>query len=499
MKTPLISKSKYMNGLQCPKLLWTCYNAKELIPETDAATQAVFDQGHKVGLLAQSLFPGGVEVEWSDDFDSAIRDTQKLLPARQPIYEATFAAAGVFARADIMNPTDDGRWDIIEVKSSTGVKKIYLEDMALQRHCIESANIPIRRCFVMHIANQYVRHGPVDARLLFKAEDVTDAVTSNILPVVGKRVAEMQRIIAQEICPVINVGPHCDYPRPCPLKTICRGEPHKAEALVKPVGRMEYGPHVMQELKKTCWLDWWKTELVNRQMSCPEFHKEEIAAFLFFLDGPLYLLDFETFMAAIPMFDESRPYQQIPFQFSLHIIEPQGDELVCHKLMSEPRHVSWLWDGTGDPRQAMLAKLRESIGDQGTIMAYNKSFEERILRESAADVPEHADWIASLMPRMKDLAVPFRSGAVRFSELGCRWSLKAILPAMTGMDYDDLAIGDGMTASVEFMRVMFTEVDPADRAEIRKNLEEYCGQDTYGMLELLRCLHEMARTTGEEK
>ena len=121
----LISKSKYLNGLQCPKLLWTQFNAKEDIPEADAGTQAVFSQGEKVGLLAPRLFLGGTAVAWDDeDFDAMLRTTRELLPARRPIYEATFAACGAFARADILNPVADGSWDIVEVKSSTGVKPL---------------------------------------------------------------------------------------------------------------------------------------------------------------------------------------------------------------------------------------------------------------------------------------------------------------------------------------------------------------------------------------
>ena len=143
-----ISKSKYLAGLQCPKLLWTHYNAKDLIPEPDAATQAVFDQGHEVGLLAQSLFPGGTEVPWNDDFGAALARSQKLLAARHPIYEATFSAAGVFARADILNPVGKDQWDLIEVKSTTSLKDVHVPDLAFQAWVFTEAGIKLRRCFL---------------------------------------------------------------------------------------------------------------------------------------------------------------------------------------------------------------------------------------------------------------------------------------------------------------------------------------------------------------
>jgi len=450
-----ISKSKYLAGLQCPKLLWTYYNAKDLIPEPDAATQAVFDQGHEVGRLAQSLFPGGTLVEWNDDFGAALQSTRDLLPLRQPIYEATLAAEGVFARADILNPADDGRWDVIEVKSSTGVKDVHLDDVAIQRHCYEAAGVPIRRCFLMHVNNQYVRHGAVDASGLLASEDVTDAVAP-LLPALGDRVVEMQRVIAMEACPVVAIGPHCDNPYSCPLKEQCWAEKWKADAATVPSGELECDRSKVRE----------------------------------FLDGllyPLYLLDFETIATAIPLFDDCRPYQKVPFQFSLHVVE---------RLETEPRHISWLWDGTGDPRSKMFAELRKAIGPNGTVLAYNKSFEERRLNESAEALPEHAAWVESLMPRMVDLAFPIRSKAVRHPSLGSHWRLKLVLPLLTERGYDDLAIGDGNTASAEFLRVMFAETDPTERDAVRKNLEEYCGLDTYGMLDILRKLDVMSNREG---
>jgi len=450
----LISKSKYLNGLQCPKLLWTQFNAKDQIPAFDAATQAIFDQGHEVGRLAQSLYPGGTEVAWnSDDFSAMLQATQDLLAARRPLYEATFGAAGAFARADILNPVEDGQWDIIEVKSSTSVKEVNLDDVSLQRYCYETAGIKIRRCFLMHINNKYVRRGAVDPHGLMKAEDITNAVASR-LPAVGGQLADMQRVISRKTCPVVEIGAQCDNPYPCPLKETCWAERWAAEAAAAPKGELEWDPPALRE-------------------------------FLDDLTWPLYLLDFETIGPAIPLFDESRPYQQVPFQFSLHVVE---------RLDAEPTHVSWLWDGTGDPRQMMFTELRKAIGPTGSVMAYSKTFEEGRLNDSAEALPEHAAWVDALMPRMVDLGNPFRKHMVRHPSLGRRkWSLKIVLPLLTDLTYDEMAIGDGGTASAEFLRVMFTAADPADRLTVRKNLEAYCGQDTYGMLEILRKLDVMSK------
>ena len=158
-----ISKSKYISGLQCHKLLWHQYNAKELIPDVDAAQQAIFDQGHEVGRRARQLYPGGVlierrlETQAAPRLDGPLAETAAALSLGVPIYEAAFLAARVYAQLDILVPTDDGRWDIVEVKSSTSVKPVYLDDVAVQRYAAESSGTRIRNCYVAHIDRDYIR------------------------------------------------------------------------------------------------------------------------------------------------------------------------------------------------------------------------------------------------------------------------------------------------------------------------------------------------------
>jgi hypothetical protein len=133
---PYISKSRFLQGLQCPKLLWNAYNAKHLFPEIATALQAVFDQGHEVGAFAKRMFPGGIEIETGHtDFEGAIQLTQKALRLSRPIFEATLSAHGGYARADILNPVGKDDWNIIEVKSTTGLKDVHIPDLALARTC----------------------------------------------------------------------------------------------------------------------------------------------------------------------------------------------------------------------------------------------------------------------------------------------------------------------------------------------------------------------------
>src|ERR1017187_4457568 len=172
-----ISKSKYLSGLQCPKLLWSAYNAKHLFPEVDAGQQAVFDQGHDVGAFAKRMFPNGIEIDTAPtDFEGAIRLTGEKLALRRPLFEATFSANGGFARADILNPVGKDEWDIIEVKSTTGLKDVHIPDLAFQAWVFRQAGIKIRRCILCHINNKFVRHGEVDPNKFFTLRDVSAEV-----------------------------------------------------------------------------------------------------------------------------------------------------------------------------------------------------------------------------------------------------------------------------------------------------------------------------------
>ena len=163
--TPYISKTKFLHGLQCPKLLWCDHNAKNLFPTVDDALQVVFDQGHEVGAFAKRMFPKGIEIDTDPaDFEGAIQMTKKQLSSRVTIFEATLSANGGYARVDILVPVGKNEWDIIEVKSTTSLKDVHIPDLAFQAWVFTEAGIKIRRCYLCHINNQFVRHGEIDPR-----------------------------------------------------------------------------------------------------------------------------------------------------------------------------------------------------------------------------------------------------------------------------------------------------------------------------------------------
>ena len=219
----------------------------------------------------------------------------------------------------------------------------------------------------------------------------------------------------------------------------------------------------------------WKTLLTGE----PHVDHTEIAAFLKTISFPLHLMDFETFATAIPLFDNTAPYMQVPFQFSLHVVAD---------LAAPPTHVAFLAEGKEDPRPAFLKRLKESLGDHGSVLVFNQSFEIGRLRECAAYFPEYAEWVNGVAARIIDLLAPFRSFHYYHPRQHGSASIKAVLPALTGKSYADLAIAEGGTASREFLRMTFTDVTDDERRRVRRALEEYCGLDTQGMLDVVRAL-----------
>lgn len=217
--SPYLSKSKFLAGLQCHKLLWHAINANYLIPAPGENAQALFDQGAAVGALARTLFPTGVEIGPAN-IQTRLEATRAAMALRVPIFEAAFMAHGGYAQVDILEPTGDDQWDIIEVKSSTGVDEVHLADVAFQYFVLTSAGINVRRCAVMVVNNRYVHHGAVDTMQLFTKLDVTDEVLARS-PAVGARLPEMLRVAQLLISPAEEIGPHCDNPYLCPLHDHC--------------------------------------------------------------------------------------------------------------------------------------------------------------------------------------------------------------------------------------------------------------------------------------
>lgn len=482
----MLTKSNYLLGLQCPKLLWVTKNDKQRIPEPDVSAKHNFEVGTLIGVLATKVFENGIDLS-ELDFKENIDKTTESLEKRRPIFEAGFLVDDLFSRGDILFPTGDNKWDIIEVKSATKVKDINIHDISFQKYVYEKAGLKIRKCFVMHINNQYIKDGEIEPTELFVQTDVTEKVEEFSLGI-ENRIENMLKIIDSKVEPKVSIGVHCSDPYDCPLKEECwKNVPENSvfdfyRMLSKKKFEL-YGSGItkLDEVPDSVKLN--DKQKIQRLLSeNGGVHKDEkqIKNFLDNLQYPIYYLDFETINPAIPKFDGMKPYQRIPFQFSLHIQQEQGGE--CE-------HISFLAEGTSDPRPKFIQALKDNLRDAGSVLVYNQGFEKGVMSECSDALPEFKEWYAgNILPRIRDLWDVFRNFWYYDPRQKGSASIKYVLPVLSDLSYSDLDIKNGILASLEYERVTFGEVDEAERLKVRKALEKYCELDTLAEVEIIRSL-----------
>ena len=479
---PILTKSNYLVGLECPRHLWIFFNQPEKIRKVTLAEEFKFKEGDKVGQMAKMLFPEGIDLP--TDYKENIRESKDALKKKKPLFEAGFELNNCFSRADILVPVGD-KWDIIEVKSGTEVKDINVHDVSFQKYVYESNGLKIRKCFLMHLNKEYFRKGKLDVKKLFVKEDVTSQVNIAIKDI-KERIAKMFKIISSDKPPkagllidkMIKEGHHDCFTENCiddlpenHVFCLYRGNKLACELFENGIMHIKDIPqHVKlngkQNIQRECEMK--KKVYVD---------KEGIKQFLATLKYPLYYLDFETFSTAIPMFDGLKCYSQVPFQFSLHIVKKEG---------SKPEHYAFLYNGNGDPREDFVTALKKVIGEKGTVLVYNQSFEIGRLKELAEHFPEHKEWIDNVLKRIVDLLVPFREFSYYNPKQQGSASIKDVLPAITGKSYKGMEIGDGGTASAEFYNMCYN-----NGKDVRENLLKYCELDTLAEVMIVEKLREI--------
>jgi hypothetical protein len=450
MNTPVISKSSFIRGMQCPKSLWLHLNQPDERDETSESQQQIFDIGHNVGFLAQRLFPGGIDASRGDHskIQEAVAYTAELISKGQKvIYEAAFSDGETLCYMDILVKEKDG-WAAYEVKASTQVKDYQITDVAFQYYVITRSGLPLKRISLVHLNNQYVRRGELDIQQLFTIEPMLDMVLSmqEDIPV---NLISLQKMLRAKSMPDIIMGPQCNKPFTCDFLTFCN-----QSILENPASSIQYPASRNQ------------AELDN---------------FTSQLEYPLYFMDFETIQFAVPQYDESRPYQQIPFQYSLHI-QP------THHVTTSQVHKFFLGTPPADPRPDFIRSLLDNLGTKGSIIVWNQAFENTRLREIARDFPEYASRIEPLFDRVVDLMVPFRRKQLYTPEMNGSYSLKAVLPALiSDVSYSTLEIQEGGAASMTY-ESLYSDNDPDSVAKKRGDLLKYCELDTLSMMRILEKL-----------
>lgn len=479
-----LSKSKVISGRQCLKRLWLQIHNRDVAGDT--GNELVLAMGHDVGAAAQSVYPGGSLLGSHDDIRGSLAKTQDWLATKGPAvaFEATFQADDVLIMADVIEKKRN-RLHLIEVKGSTSVKDYYRDDVAVQSHVMTRAGHEPASVTLRVINNQFIYRGDGDYAGLFKDEDVTAEATGRTREV-ATWIATQQKMLAGRE-PDIAMGVQCNTPYACEFQDYCRAQCGIA-SVEYPVTMLPRGGRLIEELESEGYADLrdvpakrFGTHTIFLRMreasrSGKPFLDPSAAVELAKTGYPRYYLDFEGIGPAVPRWEGTRPYQQLPFQWSLHIERADGSL----------EHRGHLHTSTDAPMRSTMEQLLAAIGKRGTVFVYNRAYEGRVLREMAAMFPDLGDALLAIEKRFVDLLDIARRHYYHPGMKGS-WSIKAVLPTIAPeLDYANLGeVQDGGGAQQAFMEILAQETQPERRNRLISDLERYCAQDTLAMVKLV--------------
>jgi len=435
--------------------------------------------------LARNQFPGGVLIDPPPyEVERALRETERAIAdGASVVYEPAFIHDNVFIRVDILARTDTGEWDLIEVKSTTKTSDTHVADTAIQRYVARGAGMSIRNTYVMHL-NRECRYP--DLSNLFELDEVSDRIDA-MWPELEPRVAEFNQLLLQPAAPDVPIGKHCTTPYDCPfidhcwrnvkhpsIFTIPRISAKKIDALVRQgvTGIEDVSPGFNLSENQRRYVDLFKS--AQQQILWPA-----IADALANHEYPLYFLDFETMADPVPRLDRLGPYHQYPFQFSLHVMQTNGTI----------EHREYLHSDTTDPRGPLTEALIRAIGLNGTIVAYNAPFEQRVIRDLSRRFPEHRRQLLSYLDRFFDLLTIFRDHYFD-PAFGGSNSIKNVLPVLVPeLSYATLEVQSGDVAQLAWKEMLSTP-DESKRLALGASLKRYCELDTWAMVRLYQELLE---------
>ena len=477
MPTPHLTKSRYLAAVQCDRRLWLSVHAPEDATPPSDAQRHIFEMGREVGLAAHSLFPGGVLVEaHGADPAAAIEETRVLMADESvpAIFEAAFEYEGVRIRVDILERRGPGRanetWGLREVKSAGKVKRPqHLSDLAVQKWVLEGTGLEIDSVELIHVDGHFVRGSDSESDreefewpALFCRVELIEELDTTEMDRVARRIEAMHATLASPTAPTREPAAFCKKPHLCNFWDACTAS-KSASWFVRQTGA---------SAKR-------KVRMVEITESGRPWFSEGLASDLAVAAPPVWALDFEAIGAAIPLFEGTRPFQAVTFQYSLDRLDTKG----------EVEHYEYLASGREDPREGVARALVEALGrDEAPILAYG-TYEGQCLRDMALHTPELADELESIMARLVDLLPIVRAHFYHPDLLGS-FSIKRVAPALVpGVGYADLSgVKDGMAALSAFAEIVKGELSGADEARLRAELLLYCGRDTQALLAVYQAL-----------
>lgn len=496
-KSIVLSKSKIIAFRQCPKRLWLEVNKPELAKVSES-TQASFDVGHRVGEIARSIYDpkkSGIMIDiQKEGFSQALARSQTLTNADVPIFEAGFSGNGLLAFADVMLPLEQNGqrvWKMVEVKSSTSVKDYHLDDIAVQSYVAKVAGLQLQSVSLAHIDNTWVYPGGGDYAGLLVEDDLTQTALGRTDEVISW--VNNARDVLAGVEPDISTGEHCASPFECGFYEYCTRHDAKAEYPISWLPRL--GKAKAQKLNDMGIIDLRDVpdDMLNESQRLVKKHTLENTTFfdvkatrkiLSKQPLPAYFLDFETINFAIPIWAGTRPYQQVPFQFSLHVMH-NADDI---------SHIEFLDISGNDPSRGFAETLTKSCGDSGPVYVYNAGFEGARIRELAERFPDLADGLLSITDHLFDLLPLARNHYYHPSQQGS-WSIKKVLPALVPeLSYSNLTgVQDGGMAMEAFAEAVQPNTPANRKQEINEQLLAYCKQDTWAMVKIFEAFTTLSK------
>ena len=493
--TLYLSKSKYRLGLQCPRMLWLNTHQSNVL-RASSNDDAAMEFDNEVIDLAKKRFGKVSEVPYSVNLQEMLDETQSLIAGGIPVISgAAFTCQDSICRVDMLKDLGNQAVELYGIKSSTDIKDSYFEDIAFQCHVLLKLGYNVCGAYLIHINNQYVRHGDLDLDQLFVTRDITEKVLDMQEPV-QDTIDELNACMNGAKEPKADIGAHCFSPCECEFLYHC------APALPNPsvfdlagmrrskkLRLYHEGCISFAQLQQQQILSHRQRLQVEHELldSPPHIDKREIQSFLSGLSYPLYFLDFESIQPAIPPYDNSSPYEKIAFQYSLHYIEQEDGEVKHKEFLAYPGQ---------DPRFELAKSLCDNIPLNSCVLAYNMAFEKGRIRNLAKICPELYDHLMNIHDNIRDLMIPFRKCAYYDKAMNGSYSIKAVLPAMfpndPDLDYHNLSgVHNGLEASDTFMRMQNMGI--VELEENRRHLLAYCGLDTWGMVKIWQKLKETAK------
>lgn len=485
-----ISKSLYCNYVQCKKMIWLLKYKKEEYVETKK--ESIMENGNEVGDLARKYFGSYSLVKFDEVLINMIMDTKKLLKEnKKVICEASFKFENLFASIDILKNDEDGV-SIYEVKSSTEVKDIYIDDASFQSYILRKLGFKVKSVNIMHLNGNYELDKELDLTKLFNIVDITDISLSKEKEI-EQNVKEINKILESDKEPNIDLDIHCFKPYDCPFFKYC--SKHLPENNVFDIrsmtinkkiklykdGKISFNDLINENLNEK-YLEQVDFKLNDRE---PKINKDKIKEFLNTLKEPIYFLDFETYQDAIPKYDKQRVYSQVPFQYSLHYYDENNNL----------KHKEFLSEVGVDPRREVALNLVKDIPSDVTVLAYNMSFEKSVIKNLARIYPDLSSDLLKIHDNIKDLMIPFYNRDYYVKEMEGSYSIKYVLPALfkddKALDYHNLDLVHNGSEAMESFKSLVS-LPKEEQESLRKALLKYCELDTYAMVKIYEKLTSLS-------